>query len=157
MQKSGKVHNMSRVNYLDISNINELCKKIEQDINIKGWNEKAFAAAINSENQFVLCVGNNGFLVVSYVLGEADIIMIWVAPDYRKQNIASDLLNFSIDEFIKLKVKTLFLEVAQNNIMAINLYKKFGFKINGKRKNYYKLPDGNYVDAITMSLQIVLE
>ncbi len=34
------------------------------------------------------------------------------------------------------------LEVNSNNIKAINLYKKFGFKQVGNRKNYYSDGDG---------------
>ena len=40
------------------------------------------------------------------------------------------------------------MEVNQNNIPAINLYKKYGFNILGTRKKYYNNTD----DAIIMTL-----
>lgn len=36
------------------------------------------------------------------------------------------------------KISSLTLEVSEDNIIAQNLYKKFNFKVLGKRKNYYK-------------------
>ena len=39
-------------------------------------------------------------------------------------------------------LKSLSLEVNQNNLTAIHLYKKFGFKSVGLRKNYYQNNDG---------------
>ena len=36
------------------------------------------------------------------------------------------------------EIESLTLEVNEDNIIAQNLYKKFGFEILGKRKNYYK-------------------
>ena len=35
-------------------------------------------------------------------------------------------------------VKTLFLEVNENNAPAIKTYEKFGFSVYNTRKNYYK-------------------
>ena len=55
-----------------------------------------------------------------------------------------------INDMIKKNIKTIFLEVGQNNIAAINLYLKFGFEQYGIRKEYYK----NKENAILMKRQI---
>ena len=47
------------------------------------------------------------------------------------------------------KIKKWFLEVRRSNDPAVALYKKFGFKAVGTRKNYYKTPTGRE-DALIM-------
>ena len=42
----------------------------------------------------------------------------------------------------KEKIKRIILEVSKNNIAAINMYKKVGFKKISKRKNYYRIGKG---------------
>jgi ribosomal protein S18 acetylase RimI-like enzyme len=46
--------------------------------------------------------------------------------------------------------KAILLEVSENNLGALTLYKKMGFQISGTRKAYY--PDGS--SAICMKLNI---
>ena len=46
--------------------------------------------------------------------------------------------------------KKIFLEVRISNEVAIDLYKKMGFKEIGLRRNYYRLREGRE-DAILMS------
>ena len=57
----------------------------------------------------------------------------------RGQEIASFLTFYPdfFEQFLK-KGDTILLEVAENNIKAINLYKKYGFEIISRRKKYYK-------------------
>ena len=43
-----------------------------------------------------------------------------------------------------------FLEVASNNLIAIHLYDKLGFKSFGIRKNYYSVSENKKVNAILM-------
>ncbi len=64
--------------------------------------------------------------------------------------IASALIN-EILQFAKdTKFELVELEVASPNHNAINLYKKFGFKIYGTRKNGFKFKDGTYCDEHLM-------
>jgi ribosomal protein S18 acetylase RimI-like enzyme len=46
------------------------------------------------------------------------------------------------------------LEVASPNHKAIELYKKFGFKIYGTRENGFKFKDGTYCDEYLMLKRI---
>ena len=54
------------------------------------------------------------------------------------QGIGSLLLKSLISLSKKLNLTSLSLEVNENNLTAIHLYKKFGFEILGTRKNYYQ-------------------
>ncbi|MGG0509418.1 GNAT family protein [Priestia megaterium] len=46
------------------------------------------------------------------------------------------------------------LDVFSNNKRAIHLYKKLGFKEEGKQINQIKLKDGSHADIIFMALSI---
>ncbi|WP_067138993.1 GNAT family N-acetyltransferase [Oceanivirga salmonicida] len=61
-----------------------------------------------------------------------EIFEIAVLPKYRKQGIATKLIEKLPNN------KDIFLEVNEENIGAVNLYKKNGFKEISRRKAYYK-------------------
>jgi len=82
-----------------------------------------------------------GFISGHIILNEAELELIVVDKFFRENAIGSTLL---LNLFFYLKnslVKTLFLEVAEDNIAAINLYNKLGFSQISKRENYYKTKD----------------
>ena len=47
----------------------------------------------------------------------------------------------------------MFLEMRDNN-HAITLYRAAGFEPIGRRKAYYRLPSGEFLDAITFARQL---
>jgi hypoxanthine phosphoribosyltransferase len=80
------------------------------------------------------------------LLGEADITLLAVKRDYRRNGYGKILIEKSLDFLKKNKVDTVYLEVAVDNIPAIKLYEKMGFRPLTIRKGYYS--DGR--DAIIM-------
>jgi len=78
------------------------------------------------------------------------ILSIAVLPEYRGQGIGSELLKYLIDLVKMKKISSIILEVKKNNNIAINVYKKFGFKIIGYKYRYYR--DGS--DALVMKLDL---
>lgn len=82
------------------------------------------------------------------ILDEADIMNIAVKIDYRRQGIATLLINHILNFCKEKNIKTIHLEVNEENFSAISLYQKFGFKKCGRRKQYY---DHKY-DAILLKL-----
>ncbi len=68
-----------------------------------------------------------------------DIYHIFVKEEYRKNSIATELISL-------IFYKDILVEVDIENIKAINLYKKLGFKKIRELNNYYK--NGN--DAIVL-------
>ena len=84
---------------------------------------------------------------VSFIVGQilyenAEIIDIYVTPDYRRKGIAKELMHKIIDN---KQVENITLEVNINNKNAILLYNSLGFKEATKRKGYY-----NGEDALLM-------
>jgi [ribosomal protein S18]-alanine N-acetyltransferase len=72
------------------------------------------------------------------IADEAHITLLGIAPDYRRQGFGTLLLLALLENAIAQKLGWATLEVNVNNFQAINLYKKFGFEIIGKRKGYYQ-------------------
>lgn len=77
-----------------------------------------------------------GFLIYDLIYDRCEIEYIGVLEEYRNKHIASKLMEYLIDKYNNIS-----LEVNVNNIKAINLYKKYGFKEVATRKNYYKNED----------------
>ncbi len=96
-----------------------------------------------------------GFIDFMVTFNSATIVQIAVLPEYRKQKIATNLLNEMEKCFPKDLddvVENVTLEVRKSNEAAINLYKKDGYEIIVEKKHYY--PDGE--DAIYMVKRILL-
>ena len=102
-----------------------------------------FLVAKNSNNEIV------GFAGFKIIIDEADIMNIVVKKNFRKNGIGSVLLENLISLSKSLNLKSITVEVNENNVSAINLYNKFDFVKLGVRKNYY----GNS-NAIIMSKKI---
>ena len=122
----------------DLENIKEILISDFDDF----WNYSTFKEELSNANSYYLVAKSDneilGFAGIKTVLDEADIMNIVVKKSKRKLGIGSLLLKNIIDLCKKLNISTLFLEVNEKNTPAISLYKKFGFKNVGFRKNYYK-------------------
>lgn len=77
-----------------------------------------------------------GFIEIKKLYEVLDIINLFIEEDYRKKGYAQKLLNYVIEK--NKDVEKIMLEVKEDNVPAINLYKKLGFKKISERKNYYK-------------------
>ncbi len=93
-----------------------------------------------------------GFFIFYTVMDEIHILDIAVARDVQSNGIGTMMLDYILKQYIDLGVKYFYLEVRVSNAVAINLYKKFGFKIFMLRKDYY---DDNKEDALCMMKEIV--
>ena len=92
-----------------------------------------------------------GYICANYLLDEGHILNVTVNPDFRKQGVASRLVQYMIDLLNKEGCLTIFLEVRISNEAALKMYEKAGFRIISARKAYYTLP---IEDAVIMSLQL---
>ena len=90
-------------------------------------------------------VGFSGFWMM---VGEAHIIAIGVRNGYRRLGIGESLLIATIELAQVLHAHVVTLEVRASNMIAQELYKKYGFQVTGRRFKYYS-SDGE--DAIIMS------
>ena len=81
-----------------------------------------------------------GYAGQQVVLDEGYIANVAVDPAYRRQGIASKLVQVYIDFAQANKLAFLTLEVRPSNMAAIILYGRLGFRSVGRRKNYYEHP-----------------
>lgn len=91
-----------------------------------------------------------GFVLSRIVAGEAEILTIAVAPEWRRRGIATSLLKPHLDGLAASRVNRLFLEVDVGNIAARALYANFGFELVGERKAYYRTAGTEMAAALIM-------
>ena len=101
----------------------------------------------SNQNPFCKCIVSDdtnikGALFFEEIYERIDIDYIIVSNIYRRKGIGSKLLEYLIDYCKEKSISNITLEVNENNIAAINLYKKYGFEVAATRKNYYKEADG---------------
>jgi len=89
-----------------------------------------------------------GFAGLWAMLNEAHIIAIAVRNNYRRMGIGEGLLISAIEVASQLNANVITLEVRASNEIAQALYKKYGFRVAGRRPRYYS---DNAEDAIFMS------
>jgi len=127
-------------------------------IEVKVFEKEAFSKSylkyllLNFPDFFIVAEKNDilGYISASVENTACHILSIAVIPEYRRKGIGSMLLNYLIKIAKEKGLNSIILEVKENNMPAINLYKKFNFKQIGYRKNYYL--DGK--DAIVMKLEL---
>ena len=78
-----------------------------------------------------------GFLLYSLIYDRIEIEQFEVITKERGKGIGDKLLKYLIEKYKKRDIKNITLEVKEDNIAAINLYKKYGFKKVSTREKYY--------------------
>ena len=91
-----------------------------------------------------------GFTLVRAAPGEEELLLIGVAPESRNRGIGRLLLEQVLDDARERGAERVFLEMRYNN-PAAPLYRSIGFEPIGRRRDYYGLPDGTKIDAITFA------
>jgi len=104
-----------------IKNIYNLFSKTKNDVERN----------INSDELII------GYAKIWIILDEIHIEQIGVIDAYRKQGIGEQLFLLCVKYSIESGSTKILLECRNSNIAAINLYKKYLFKIISIRKNYY--------------------
>lgn len=95
-----------------------------------------------------------GLLVLQVGADEAEILTLAVAPDARRQGVAKALLRAGIASLRQHDVQRVFLEVAEDNAAAIQLYDSLDFAQIGRRKQYYRRMNNDRIDALVLSLAL---
>ncbi len=107
------------------------------------WSEQAIEEAYKSGTKFFVAEKNGavlGYLGISVVLDEGYITNVAVFPEYRNQGVATKLLENLFCFAKENSLSFVSLEVRPSNENAISLYSRFGFKEEGRRKNFYTNP-----------------
>lgn len=78
-----------------------------------------------------------GYAVARRIVDELQILKLGVAEANQRQGIAQLLLQTCVNSPVSEGTVAVFLEVRENNLPAINLYRKAGFRLIGNRRGYY--------------------
>jgi ribosomal-protein-alanine N-acetyltransferase len=120
----------------------------------RGWGESEFEGMLAEHNTLVhrLRLGRNviGFAVSRVAADEAEILSIAVAASHRGRGLSHDLLLTHLGHLAGRGVRTIFLEVEENNAPARRLYDRAGFGVVGRRERYYQQPGGEQLNALLM-------
>ena len=89
-----------------------------------------------------------GFIAARLTIDELHINNVAVRDPYRRRGMGGALLDAVLKKGARLGARTALLEVRASNYPAQALYKKYGFRVAGRRRNYYAEPPE---DALVMS------
>jgi len=96
-----------------------------------------------------------GFALVRAAADECELLSLAVAPEQRGNGVGALLLEDVVGRSIVAGAQKLFLEVAEDNLVARRLYDGFGFAPIGRRPDYYARKDGTSAAAVTMACDLV--
>jgi [ribosomal protein S18]-alanine N-acetyltransferase len=120
----------------------------------RGWGEGEFESMLTERNTLVhrLRIGRNtvGFAVSRMAADEAEILSIAVAESHRGRGLSRNLLLTHLGHLAGRGVRTVFLEVEENNQPARRLYDGTGFAVAGRRERYYREANGEQLNAVLM-------
>ena len=123
-----------------------------------GWTASEWYQLLGQQGHRALVAENAGrcvgFILVSQVLDEAEILTLGVDAAYRRQNLATQLLTQCVEQLEQSGIANLWLEVADDNHPAISFYGKHGFTVMSRRPDYYRQARLTSVDALVMQRRI---
>ncbi len=110
------------------------------------WNRVYFRGELASKQAISFTLkavdGENRQKVIGYIIcrlvnKELHILRIAVKPKWRGYGMAGRLLARAFDQAAKCGARSVYLEVRPSNKSAIALYHRQGFRLIGKKQEYY--------------------
>lgn len=107
------------------------------------WPIEQFRSEISGKTRHFQVAEDGGAIIgyagafLSSAGGDADLMTIAIHPKYRRQGLATSMIN-ELENWAKSRgASSMMLEVAVDNQEAIALYLKLGYQKLNIRKNYY--------------------
>ena len=135
---------------------------MEETCGLSRWGWEGYYQELERDNTIMLVAESistdyltsyklNGFVAARITAGELHINNIAVRPHARRGGVASELLSRALHAAIERGTDTAVLEVRAANTTAQQLYRRHGFRVVGRRHNYYKEPPD---DALLMTADL---
>lgn len=112
------------------------------------WSQAEFAGFLSDPKSFVICAGEQGFILGRVIADEAELLTLAVDPAARRAGHGSALLSGYEAQARARGGARSFLEVAADNDAAKALYLGADYRESGRRRNYYRTPSGGFIDAL---------
>lgn len=129
--------------------------RVEEDCFVDPWSKDAIRKELtNNVARYLVAEINNelvGYIGCWFIVDEGHITNVAVHSDHRGKKIGDKLVKEMVDLCKESNLNAMTLEVRSSNTVAQNLYRKYGFKMGGIRKEYYS---DNKEDAIIMWNQL---
>ena|SRR3990167_779975 len=138
-----KLHHFSHIRPMRAEDIPAVLA-IEKQVSLVPWTKEVLThhlpqyTIVDTIGKVVL-----GYAVMSVHPGYSHIKLIGVLPEEQGQGIGTDLLRACIQRSVDSGNTKIELEVSTENLVAIALYKKHGFKVQDILANYYSAGKGN--------------
>jgi len=120
----------------------------------RGWSEDECERLLADRN-VIAHRALNGTALAGFILSrraddEAEILSVAVDASRRGKGLARALLDLHMRKLAGLGVRTIFLEVGQDNAPALKLYGRAGFREVGQRPGYYQQGRDRAVTALVL-------
>lgn len=137
----------------------EAVVEIERLSNSHPWTARNFHDALASGYLCMIARDHGavgGFAVARLLLDEAELLLIAVTPEMRRQGVAL-LLWIELAERLQASgARTVHLEVRESNLAAQAFYRSRGFAQSGVRPKYYPIGahESEREDAVSMKVSL---
>ena len=134
-------------------------KEIEIECGLSAWTAEDYLQEVNANNNYFLTVRNRetviGFILARLIMNnnclldefedefDIEIYNLAVKKEFRREKIATSLINRVIKMGKEKNACKVHLEVRESNKEGINFYRRNLFNIIGKRPNFYSNPTEN--------------
>ena len=126
----------------DVSKIESIEKELFAD---EGYSNAVIESNLSLDNYTTKVIEDNGkvvgYVTVSRVVDEAELLKIAVSKTYQKSGLGSKLILAIESELKDNNIVSIFLEVKANNVSAIAFYERHGYERISVREKYYKDTD----------------
>ena len=129
---------------------------IDAETNPSPWSADAFRESLARSRGFTVRDDAGvvlGFVVYTAVAGACEILELAVTVRARQRGLGRKLLDAAIEDAVGEGARRCILEVRESNTAARALYARAGFLVDGRRKAYYRTPEGRE-DALLMSCDL---
>ena len=121
------------------------------DLHRKGFRERIVFAIFQKKDDEKNFAGYLGVKNINYIHKTADFGII-LAKEFRGKGLGKEAMEMFFDYlFRQINIRKIKLEVLEDNDIAINLYKRIGFKEEGRKVEEY-WQDGKYKNVVLMYL-----
>lgn len=127
------------------------------------WSERSYRFEVTENRNSLTIIAERldngappelvGMIVIWVIIDEAHVATIATHPDYRGKGIGRRLLANGLLAAYERGARLAYLEVRRGNLVAQDMYTKFGFQVVGERPRYYQ---DNNEDALLMTLDPII-
>jgi [ribosomal protein S18]-alanine N-acetyltransferase len=98
-----------------------------------------------------------GFAIARVIGEDSELLSLGVMAASRRRGVAKQLVADVLRRAAEAGARRIFLEVAEDNFAAQGLYRFYGFRLVGRRPDYYRRIGGGTTAALTLRLVLAAE